>query len=205
MERQYSVSFEIAGPAAIFTRPDSGATFVSYPAPTYSAVRGMFECVARLKSAYIRPTHVELCAPIQYRKYVTNYRGPLRKGDQLRKGSSYQLVATVLVDVCYRCYGDVEAVTASPGQHNHLHYLQARFQERLKKGRLFYTPCLGWKEFVPSYFGPLRPDTRVEESIDELSVPSMLHSVFDSPISGKVAPTYRHGVVIRKGVLIYAE
>ena len=52
----YEVQFEIAGPAAMFTRPDTGATPVSYPAPTYSAAKGMFESIARINSAYIKPT-----------------------------------------------------------------------------------------------------------------------------------------------------
>lgn len=37
MENKYEVLLEIAGPAAMFTRPDSGAAQVSYPAPTFSA------------------------------------------------------------------------------------------------------------------------------------------------------------------------
>ena len=36
---------EIAGNTAIWTRPDSGDSPVSYPAPTYSAVKGIFESV----------------------------------------------------------------------------------------------------------------------------------------------------------------
>lgn len=32
---KYPVSFEIAGPVAIFTRPDSGSGFVSYPAQPF--------------------------------------------------------------------------------------------------------------------------------------------------------------------------
>jgi CRISPR-associated Cas5-like protein len=43
--RTYTVSLDVAGPAAIFTRPDSGASFLSYPAPTYSALKAIFECV----------------------------------------------------------------------------------------------------------------------------------------------------------------
>jgi len=61
--RAYPVCFEVAGPAAIFPRPGSGATFVSYPAPTYSALKGMFECVARWESACFWPVAVEICTP----------------------------------------------------------------------------------------------------------------------------------------------
>ena len=59
----YTVSFEIAGPMAMFTRPDSGSTPVSYP-PTWSA---MSEC-SRLWRGWntYRPTHVEICRPVRF-------------------------------------------------------------------------------------------------------------------------------------------
>jgi CRISPR-associated protein Cas5d len=204
MERSYPVCFEVAGPAAMFTRPDTGAAFVSYPAPTLSAAKGMFESVARLKSAYIRPTKVEICAPIRFHRYVTNYGGPLRKPDQIRKGSPYQLVATILVDVCYRIFGQVEEASDPPSRTNHLHALQEIFTRRLAKGQFFQTPCLGWKEFVPSYFGPFREGTEVDRSVNLPPIQSMLFTVFDSPINGKYAPTFRRLVQIREGVMDYA-
>jgi CRISPR-associated protein Cas5d len=33
------------------------------------------------------------------------------------------------------------------------------FHRRLEWGRWFYTPCLGWQEFVPDYVGPFRDGT----------------------------------------------
>jgi len=39
----YEVKFEISGPTAMWTRPDTGDAPVSYPAPTYSAAKGLFE------------------------------------------------------------------------------------------------------------------------------------------------------------------
>lgn len=201
----YEVQFEIAGPAAMFTRPDTGATPVSYPVPTYSAAKGMFESIARLKSAYIKPTRVEICAPIHYHRYTTNYGGPLRKSNQLSKGSSYQLFATVLADVCYRIYGVVEELSDPPSDKvtttNHLHLLQDKFEKRLRNGRWYHVPCLGWNEFTPSYVGPFREQTKVEETI-ELIIPSMLFSVFSAP--GVYAPMYKQDVWIKKGVLEYA-
>ena len=202
MKEPYTISFEIAGTAAMFTRPDSGAAPISYPVPTYSAAKGMFEAVARYTSAYIRPTKVEICLPIKFHKYITNYGGPLRKANQIFKGASYQIPATILVDVCYRIHGVVEAAAESPNGNNHLHAVQEIFLRRLRKGQYFYTPCLGWKEFVPSYVGPLRDGTEVEKSINQI-LPSMLHSVFDNPINGKPNPTYSQNVEIIEGVLKY--
>lgn len=47
MAASYEVEFEIAGPAAMFARPDTGSTPISYPVPTWSACKAMFESVAR--------------------------------------------------------------------------------------------------------------------------------------------------------------
>jgi CRISPR-associated protein Cas5d len=200
----YPVSFEIAGPAAIFTRPDTGSGFVSYPAPTYSALRGMFDCVAFWKTAYLKPKRVEICNPIQFQRYATNYGGPLRKGNQRAGGSSYQLFATILIDVCYKVHGVVAESAPSPERNNHLHALQELFERRLEQGRFYRTPSLGWSEFVPSYFGLLRQTTHACEDID-FSVPSMLRRVFDRDSSGQYGPTFDQDVRIEKGVLSFAQ
>jgi CRISPR-associated protein Cas5d len=204
MRSSYSVVMEIAGPAAMFTRPDTGGSFVSYPAPTYSASKGIFESIARLKSAYIRPTKVEICRPLQFHRYGTNYRGPLRKVNQLKKDVSYQLKAVILVDVCYRLHGVIEEVSAPPVPTNHLHALQEMFERRLRNGQCHAMACLGWKEFTPSYVGPFRDSTKVEESIT-LDVPSMLHSVFDKAVAGTWQPKFVQNARIEKGVLEYAQ
>lgn len=103
----YPVSMEIAGNTALFTRPDSGDAPCSYPAPTFSAVRGLFQSILWLPDVLIIPRKVELCAPIVYHSYACNYGGPLRKTKAIRHGNNYQLFATVLCDVCYRLYVDV--------------------------------------------------------------------------------------------------
>src|ERR1700677_3842122 len=54
-KNSYRVEMEIAGPAAMWTRPDTGSAAISYPGPTFSAAKGIFEAIARVKSAYIRP------------------------------------------------------------------------------------------------------------------------------------------------------
>jgi len=196
--RKYQVEFEVQGYAAMFTRPDTGAAPVSYPAPTFSAVKGMFESVARIKSAYIKPLRVEICTPIIYHRYHNNYHGPLRKAGK----SNFQLTATILSDVCYKIFGVVEEIEKAPYANNHLHALQEMFNRRLKQGSFYYTPCLGWKEFVPFYFGPLRNSTQVDKSLN-LVIPSMLYSMFDAPENGKVKPLFKQNVEIVEGVLNY--
>ena len=49
--KTYSISCEISGPTAMWTRPDTGDAPVSYPAPTLGAIKGIFESIVWLKSA----------------------------------------------------------------------------------------------------------------------------------------------------------
>ena len=107
------------------------------------------------------------------------------------------------MDVCYRLHGLVEEASSAPVATNHLHALKEIFERRLKNGQCFSTPCLGWKEFTPSYVGLFRDSTVVDESIN-IEVPSMLHSVFDKAVSGTWQPRYVQNARIEKGVLKYA-
>ncbi|GHS91136.1 type I-C CRISPR-associated protein Cas5 [Planctomycetales bacterium] len=107
VERRDNIQMEIAGNTAMWTRPDTGDCPVSYPAPTYSAVKAIFESVLLGFKSVVIPTQIEICAPLQYHTYHTNYGGPLRKSDSVTGGNSFQLLATTLIDVCYRLYAEV--------------------------------------------------------------------------------------------------
>ncbi|MBC7820173.1 MAG: CRISPR-associated protein Cas5 [Planctomycetaceae bacterium] len=45
---KYQVCCEISGPTAMWTRPDTGDAPVSYPAPSFAAVKGIFESIVWL-------------------------------------------------------------------------------------------------------------------------------------------------------------
>jgi CRISPR-associated protein Cas5d len=214
--KQYPIQLEIAGPTAMWTRPDTGDAPVSYPAPTYAAAKGLFESIVWLKSAEVMPTRVEICAPLLFHTYSTNYGGPLRKSKSMLKGSSYQLLATVLINVCYRIYGVVEVDQAGDRRlseaaklqlsiaGNGAHAYQEMFERRLRNGQCHTLPFLGWKEFVPNYVGSFREETSVCIETSTV-IPSMLWQVFPSGKFGAWQPTFRQNVKIEKGVLNYAQ
>ncbi|MCK4342700.1 MAG: CRISPR-associated protein Cas5 [Phycisphaerae bacterium] len=221
MSTNYEVKLEIAGPFAMFARPDTGGTPTSYPVPTWSACKGILESIARLADgeAWLRPAYVEVCrhvgepgGEVRFQRYTTNYGGPLRKSNQLRAGASFQFFATVLVDVCYRLHAVVEGLDRAPRDgSNPRHHLQDLFNRRLKQGRCHRTPCLGWSEFTAAYWGPFRDKaengsiaTERDDALD-LVIPSMLHSVFDNPTDGTYAPRFVQDVRVEKGVLHFAE
>ena len=222
LSHDYRLCFEVAGPLAMFARPDTGGTPTSYPAPTWSAARGLFESIAFLRdgAAWICPVEVEVCRRIgeaggrvHFQRYTTNYGGPQRKSDLFGKGiaaggSSMQVFATVLQNVCYRLHAVVVAETGG-ARVNARHYLQDLFNRRLKQGRCFRTPCLGWSEFTCSYWGPVRTDvTEVDDAL-VIDVPSMLFGVWGSPVtSAHCSPEYRpefnREVKIARGIMEYA-
>ncbi|MGN0843753.1 MAG: CRISPR-associated protein Cas5 [Kiritimatiellia bacterium] len=195
--KRYPIKMEIAGSTAMWTRPDTGDCPVSYPAPTYSAVRNIFQSILWGQAVEIIPTQVDICAPLQFHTYNTNYGGPLRKSGVVKSGGGYQLLATVLTNVRYRLFADVVEVppsesesvrtrewrksTKSPG-----HAYQEIFDRRLVSGKCFHTPFLGWKEFVASYFGPLRVETR------PVDITTVLPSMFCKAIYGADGKVLRY-------------
>lgn len=212
--KSYLVQLEIAGDTAMWTRPDTGDCPVSYPAPTYSAVQGIFKSICWGPAIQIIPWKVEICKPLNFHSYAVNYGGPLRKSASINDGNSLQVFATVLIDVCYRLYAYVQGEhkdkdklpekaqqwdkkTTSPG-----HAYKSIFERRLKRGTWFAMPCLGWKEFVPSYVGPFREGTMVQADISTV-LPSMLHEVFPDGYASKRRFVYNQNVKIINGVLEY--
>lgn len=216
IEKKYQVMMELAGRTAMWTRPDTGDSPVSYPAPTPSAIRGIFESVLWGPDILIIPRKVEICEPIQYHSYVTNYGGPLRAKSSINSGNNYQLFATVLVDVCYRLYADVisnpkkrnlpqkamdwDSRTTSPA-----HAYQQIFYRRLKRGQSFANISLGWKEFTPSYFGPFREETKVCTELPDIPIPSMLNEVFPHGYQSVYHAQYDQDLVIHQGTLVFPE
>ncbi len=216
VNRSYPVSMEIAGKTAIWTRPDSGDSPCSYPAPTYSAVRGIFESVLWGPAVIVVPEKAELCSAPQYHSYTTNYGGPLRSTKLIKDSNNYQLYATVLLDVCYRLYANVipdpnkeslptraaewDRKTSSPG-----HAYQEIFDRRLKRGQSYATLFLGWSEFTPSYFGPFRETTQVCSTLPDIMIPSMLRGVFHNGYSSGYNAIYDMNVCIHKGIISYPK
>lgn len=210
---KYEMFMEIAGSTAMWTRPDTGDCPVSYPAPTYSAVKGIFESILWGPAVEIIPTKVEICAPIQFHNYQTNYGGPLRKSGVIKTGGGFQLLATVLIDVCYRFYAEViplskecrgklpekainwDSRTTSPGHA----YLEI-FNRRISRGQCFNVPALGWREFGASYFGPFRENTIAQSDIN-FAIPSMLREVFSNGYDSESQFKFDQNIIISKGVL----
>lgn len=215
--KPYNIQMEISGSTAMWTRPDTGDCPVSYPAPTYSAVKGIFESILWGPAVQVIPTKVEICSPVQYHNYQTNYGGPLRKSGVVATGGGFQLLATVLIDVCYRFYAEVVPIRGNRKEHipesakmwdkkttspGHAH--QEIFNRRLGRGQCFSMPCLGWKEFGPDYFGPFRERTKVQSDYST-AIPSMLREVFSQGYKSNVSFSFDQNVMITNGELTFPK
>jgi CRISPR-associated protein Cas5d len=216
---KYEIKMEIAGPFAMWSRPDTGATPTSYPIPTWSAVKGIFESVAFFSDgkAWICPTKVQICklkgmpgGEINFQRYTNNYRGPLKNKTKV----NFQFSSLILTDVCYRIYATIKNGSGQHLKHgnNPCHALQAIFNRRLQKGQCHKTPALGWNEFVASYWGPFRDNannvelSEVDTEIN-LDLVSILTQVFDKAVRGKYHPTFHQGpsTWLKNGEFHYAE
>lgn len=201
---EYKIQMEIAGPTAIWTRPDTGDSPGTYPVPTRSAAKGIFESILWNPAIRVVPSRVEICAPIIHHSYATNYGGPLRTSEQIRGGNNYQLFATVLINVRYRLYADLHLAPPTDLSHkiqqwltrtrSPCHAFRDIFERRIRAGRCHHIPSLGWREFVPSYVGA--PSGAPIQTDINMTLPTM-----PDWIRGR--PAYAQGLVIKNGVMHY--
>lgn len=208
--KTYSVALEVSGPLALFSRPDTGASPTSYPAPTWSAAKGILESIAYFSSgeAWFDPVRVEICRPagtaggtVHWQRYGWNYGGPLRKEQSIRSGAAMQVFATAIGRPCYRIHAEIRGVRGVAGR-NPRHQLQELFERRLTQGRCYKTPTLGLSEFTADYWGPCRPEWVVDETLN-LAIPSMLHSVWDRAQDGRREDRFVQGLRIESGMITY--
>jgi CRISPR-associated protein Cas5d len=218
--KPYPISLEIAGPTAMWTRPDSGDAPISYEAPTFQAAKQIFESILWLRSAEVIPWRCEVCRPVVKHRYYTNYNGPLRKyadnPTEAETAGAHQLIATVLVNVRYKLYAFAISERGPARQLSEKakkwvndpricggHAYKERFDFRLKHGQWYHTPFLGWKEFTPDELGPRRDDTQPDESVDGISLPSFLHRTFPRGQFTRYEPQIHTNILIEKGRLDY--
>jgi CRISPR-associated protein Cas5d len=194
----------------MYARPDTGGSPTSYPAPPWSAAKGLLESIAYLSQgdAWFHPTRVEICRQIgtpkgliSFQRYAFNYGGPLRKELNIKTGTGMQVFATAVANPCYRIHAEVHGARGHGGR-NPRHYLQDLFERRLKQGRCHKTPALGWSEFTCDYWGPFRPDWETDDTLN-LTIPSMLSSVWDQAHNGIYVSRFAQDVKIERGILTY--
>lgn len=158
-----SVSVEVWGDYACFSRPEMKTERVSYDVMTPSAARGLLEAIMWHPGMKWVVDRIHVCAPICFTNIRRNevkdvilcssVKSAMKSGNELylaTPSSIQQRAAMVLRDVHYVIDAHFDmTMRASPTDN------PGKFQEmtrrRLEKGQFYHQPCFGVREFPASF------------------------------------------------------
>lgn len=160
-----SISVEVWGDYACFSRPEMKVERVSYDVMTPSAARGLLEAIYWHPGMKWVVDRIHVCAPIRFTNIRRNEikdtasarkaQTVMEKGGELYLAapeSIQQRAAMVLRDVRYVIDAHFEMTARATPADN-----PGKFQDimcrRLEKGQFYHQPCFGVREF-PSHFKP---------------------------------------------------
>lgn len=160
-----SISVEVWGEYALFSRPELKTERVSYDVMTPSAARGLLDAVLWHPGMKWIVDSIHVCAPIRFTNIRRNEvkdtvsarkaQSVMEKGGELYLAtpeSIQQRAAMVLRDVHYVIDAHFEmtqraSLTDNPGK------FQEMMRRRVEKGQFYHQPCFGVREF-PAHFKP---------------------------------------------------
>lgn len=158
-----SISVEVWGDYALFSRPEMKTERVSYDVMTPSAARGLLEAIMWHPGMKWVVDRIHVCAPIRFTNIrrnevkdavnARNAKAVMERGGELylaTPNSIQQRAAMVLRDVHYVIDAHFDmTMRASPTDN------PGKFQEmtrrRLEKGQFYHQPCLGVREFPANF------------------------------------------------------
>ena len=159
-----SISLEVWGDYACFSRPEMKVERVSYDVMTPSAARGLIEAIFWHPGLRWVIDRIQVCEPIRFTnirrnevKDVISARTVKTAMDQ-RQGELYlatpnsiqQRAAMVLKDVRYVIDAHFE-LTAKAAPSDNDGKFQEMTRRRIEKGQFYHQPCFGVREF-PAHF-----------------------------------------------------
>lgn len=173
-----NISLEVWGDFACFSRPECKVERLSYPVITPSAARGVLSAIyCKPIEFYWQIKRIEVLKPIKYISFKRNevklrqsVKNPIYVDDPDKTRTQRQSV--ILKDVRYRITAEI---VKRPDFKGTLEQLYVQAQNRIEKGKCFFQPSLGLREFV-GYFGPSENTAPIDDSCD---FGYMLYDVFD--------------------------
>lgn len=159
-----SISLEVWGDYALFSRPEMKVERVSYDVITPSAARGLIEAIFWHPGLRWRIDRIQVCEPIRFtnirRNEVKDVISARTVKTAMEKGtgelylatpnSIQQRAAMVLRDVRYVIDAHFELTDrAAPGDN--AGKFQKMTRRRIEKGQFYHQPCFGVREF-PAHF-----------------------------------------------------
>lgn len=160
-----SISVEVWGDYACFSRPEMKVERVSYDMITPSAARGLLEAIYWHPGMKWVIDRIHVCMPIRFTNIrrnevkdivsVRKAQTVMEKGGEMylvTSNSIQQRAAMILRDVRYVIDAHFEMTVHATTTDN-----PAKFQDimrrRLEKGQYYHQPCFGVREF-PAHFKP---------------------------------------------------
>lgn len=160
-----SISVEVWGDYACFSRPELKTERVSYDVMTPSAARGLLDAIYWHPGMRWVVDRIHVCAPIRFTNIrrneakdiisARNAKAAMESGEEIYLATSesiQQRAAMVLRDVRYVIDAHFEMTaratpTDNPGK------FQDIMRRRVEKGQFYHQPCFGVREF-PAQFKP---------------------------------------------------
>ena len=206
-----SISVEVWGDYALFSRPELKVERVSYDVMTPSAARGLLESIFWHPGLRWQIDRIHVCSPIRFTNIRRNevkdtvsarkMQALMEKGGELylaTPDSIQQRAAMVLRDVHYVIDAHFDMTmhaspTDNPGK------FQEMMRRRVEKGQFYHEPCFGVREFPANF----RPCTELPPCPEELKGEKDLGwMLLDMDYSDKENITPRFfRAVLRDGVL----
>lgn len=167
------IVLDLWGDFALFTRTETKVERDTYEIPTPSAVRGILEAIYdKPVEFYYMVTKIEVMHPI---RTIT-----MKRNEVKRKADAKHVEQTILVeeertqrhsvllkDVYYRVHAKMIPqpgyLKKNPEAESKIY---AQFEKRLKKGKCFYQPYFGSKEYMCFFDEPNQELTPIHESRD---------------------------------------
>lgn len=211
--RSPSLSVQVRGPLACFTRPELKVERMSYPVMTPSAARGLLEAVLWNPGMRWRIERIKVLAPIRFiafRRNEVNRKGTAPASRVIDKGghapvffandedNRAQRNTVALRDVDYLVEARIE-LTDRAGPEDAITKFVAMFNRRVEKGQYFHCPYLGCREFVAEV---LSTDNAREPIVDTRDLGIMLWDIDYGP--ARKRPRFFAAKLIR-GVLEVPE
>ena len=206
-----SISVEVWGDYALFSRPEMKTERVSYDVMTPSAARGLLDSILFHPGMKWVVDRIHVCAPIRFTNIRRNevkdtisarkMQALMEKGGELylaTPDSIQQRAAMVLRDVHYVIDAHFDMTmhaspTDNPGK------FQEMMRRRVEKGQFYHEPCFGVREFPANF----RPCTELPPCPEELKGEKDLGwMLLDMDYSDKENITPRFfRAILRDGVL----
>jgi len=194
-------ALDVWGEFACFTRPELKVERFSYPVPTPSAVRGIYDAIyCKPREFRWQVTKVEILAPPQYialRRNEVKDKVSVRNTLEWMSGRSppepiwadgtetelgtdmkgrTQRQTMALRNVRYRLHAEIRPW---PGFEERLAGMEEQFRRRATHGKCIYQPYFGCREF-PTYFELVGVGASpAQRELFDLDIGLMLYDVFD--------------------------